>query len=279
MKPYILSPSLALAVLAATAAPAQRIEFQRQKFDRSRFDRPSAAAPADPAPAASPTYSSSPFYPSRPSTTPTYSPSSSSSSPLYTSTSTVAVSSDPSDSAPPVTSSSSPYPSRDTSWTPGGPRPPRDAIATNAPVLWDRIPTKPFTHGRDLEEVLALQKESNACILLYVRNLNETNQKGLCSWFEKATAAHRSFHKAARAYIQYEITLPGNRADQEVAQKYNVVKGPTLLVVPPTGFPQRIQLFTFDAQKKPAIVPVETVLDSLISHSPPAYQEHVPTLL
>ena len=268
MKPTILSASIALAVLAATAAPAQRIEFQRQKFDRSRFEHPSAA-PAQPAPPPVSTTPSQPTYTSYSSTSP-YSPTGPASSP----------------SAAPVTTGYSSHPDSDASPAPGspytspyGPRPPRNDPATNAPVLWDRIPTKPFTRGRDFEEVLALQKESNACILLYVRNLNETNQKGLCSWFEKATASHRTYQKAARAYIQCEITLPGNRADQEVAQKYNVVKGPTLLVVPPTGFPQRIQLFTFDAQKKPTAVPVDTVVESIISHSPPAYQERVPTLL
>ena len=278
MKSSILSASLALAVLAASVASAQRIEFQRQKFDRSRFEH-SSAAPAQPATApasTTPSWSSTPSQPtytSYSSSSP-YSPSAPASSPAAAPVTTVYSSHPDADASP---APDSPYTS--TGPSSYGPRPPRNDPATNAPVLWERIPTKPFTRGRDFEEVLALQKESNACILLYVRNLNETNQKGLCSWFEKATAAHRSFQKAARAYIQCEITLPGNRADQEVAQKYNVVKGPTLLVVPPTGFPQRIQLFTFDAQKKPTAVPVDTVVESIISHSPPAYQEHVPTLL
>ncbi len=251
----------AIGTLAASAQ--QRVDFQRQKFDRSRFERsdPSAPpstsdalAPITPAPAAP----ASTFTPAAPTAVPAApaAPESPFSGPAG---STGAI--------------SNPAPWASSAMPPAG-------ASTNAPnpllaaPLLDQVPAKWFTHPKDHAELLELQKQTGACLLIYFKNINATSEeKGLCGWFEKAIMNSTDWRKAMRFYIKLQIDMTGgNDVLEELVAKYRVAKTPAIFVVQPdSSAPRRITVFNWP-DGKPEPVEVPAVLQSLKAASTAGYQ-------
>jgi len=185
-------PALLLAVLfLAASASAQRIEFQRQKFDRSRFERPAAAVRPDlPEPEPAPAFSApAPAAPAP--AEPAFPPPTSSPATEFSSGDTDA-------GTPPADGGSN---APESSWTP---RPPAVEPALQALIdspHFDGLPTKISKDPRDHEELLALQKQTGACLFLYFKNPNVTSESGLCGWYEKHVAGDMGWRKAMRYYL------------------------------------------------------------------------------
>ena len=138
---------------------------------------------------------------------------------------------------------------------------------------FDLVPSKWFNHFKDHEKVLELQKQSGACMLVYFKNLNVGDEKGLCGWFEKEIANSPEWRKAMKYYLKIEIPVAGgNDVLEELVARYRVNKTPAVFVAKPgsTRF-QRILLF-----EKPAtgLKPLEpsVVVDAVKAASTPAYQ-------
>ena len=264
---------LLLAALGLTSASAA--EFQRQKFDRSRFDRAgqTAAPAAAPAPAAfaAPDAPLAPP-PAAPAGMVTERPSSSifstnsgagefSSAPAAASTNTSIFSADA--TLPPRPAGGSPYPATAT---------PEEKAVIDAP-LFDQLPSKDFNNAKDHDELLALQKKTGACMIVYFKNPSVPNEKGLCNWFEKTVTTDIKWRKAVKYYLMLEINLPGNSVVEELAAKYRANKTPALFVVKPgSTMPVRLKLFDYPAGSRPVPIEAETVLEALKAGSTPAYQ-------
>lgn len=268
------------AALCATAAAAQqRVEFQRQKFDRSRFERPGqSAAPAPaPAPAAEPVGS---FAPAAPAPMPTEAPA----TPSATEGSSVFSYSN----APATSWGSSPAPAASTntaifsadapplSGTPLATYPPgatpEEKAAIDAP-LFDQVPSKWFNNAKDYPELLALQKKTGACMLVYFKNPSVPNEKGLCSWFEKSITTDIDWRKAMKYFIKLEITLPGPSAVRELVDLYKVSRTPAIFVVKPgSTLLARLMVFEYPTGGRPQPIEVPVVLEALKSRCNPAYQ-------
>ena len=263
MRPTLVFLTLS-ATLALTAAHAQqRVDFERKKFDRSRFDRPgqTTAAPAT-APTAAPLAPATASF-----ATPSNPP------PMPTEQST-AVSSTSDSTNTSIFSADSTLPSR----PPAGATPyytgitPEEKAVIDAP-LFDQLPTKDFNNAKDHEDLLALQKKTGACMIVYFKNPSVSNEKGLCSWYEKTVTTDIKWRKAMKYYLRLEIILPGNSLVQDLATRYRANKTPAVLVVKPgSTMPTRLKLFDYPNGSRPVPIGAETVLESLKAASTPAYQ-------
>lgn len=258
-------PALLLAVLfLAASASAQRIEFQRQKFDRSRFERPAAAVRPDlPEPEPAPAFSApAPAAPAP--AEPAFPPPTSSPATEFSSGDTDA-------GTPPADGGSN---APESSWTP---RPPAVDPALQALIdspHFDGLPTKSSKDPRDHEELLALQKQTGACLFLYFKNPNVTSESGLCGWYEKHVAGDMGWRKAMRYYLQMEITLPGKKDAQELAALYRVTKTPALLVVQPGSTrPGRLWPFEKNPGEGMKLKEMDAILQELKAASTPAYAD------
>jgi len=258
-------PALLLAVLfLAASASAQRIEFQRQKFDRSRFERPAAAVRPDlPEPEPAPAFSApAPAAPAP--AEPAFLPPTSSPATEFSSGDTDA-------GTPPADGGSN---APESSWTP---RPPAVDPALQALIdspHFDGLPTKISKDPRDHEELLALQKQTGACLFLYFKNPNVTSESGLCGWYEKHVAGDMGWRKAMRYYLQMEITLPGKKDAQELAALYRVTKTPALLVVQPGSTrPGRLWPFEKNPGEGMKLKEMDAILQELKAASTPAYAD------
>lgn len=241
-------------VLPLSGVAQQRIQFQRKKFDRSRFDRSSpAAAPAAPAPV-----------PAEP---------------------PASLSSD--STAQPATESSS--------WSFGGTPPTDRSASTNSrppaasrygqtadPALqalidsptFEGLPTKVSKDPRDHDDLLALQKETGACLFIYFKNPFVSGESGLCGWYEKKVAGDMAWRKAMRYYLQMEITLPGKKDAQALAATYRVTKTPALLIIKPgSTFPGRFWPFVKNPGEGMKLKEMEEILADLKAASTPAYAD------
>lgn len=236
----------------SAARAQQRIEFQRQKFDRSRFERPGEAA----APAAS-----APAQPAAPAAAEEFPPA----------------------AAPPPAADAAgapaPFPADDGA----APRPPGGAAypagitpeekAVYDAPLFDQIPSKTFGNAKDHDELVALQKKTGACMVVYFKNFAVPNEKGLCSWFEKTVTSDIQWRRAMRNYIQLTINVPGTSAVEELQTKYRANRTPAVFVVKPgSTMPVRIKLFDYGNGTRPVPVAAEEVVAAVKVASTPAYQ-------
>ena len=266
------------AALGFSAAWAQqRVEFPRQTFDRTRFERPGqAAAPAE----AAPVEPAEPVAPTAPVRMATEPPRSSS---IFSTNSGAGEFAAPGGATPSASSAEStntaifsadavlaPRP-------PGGPSYPANATPEEKAVidapLFDQIPSKTFGNAKDHDELVALQKKTGACLVVYFKNFAVPNEKGLCSWFEKTVTSDIQWRRAMKYYIQLTITVPGTSAVEELQAKYRANKSPSLFVVKPgSTMPVRIKLFDYANGTRPTPVPAEEVVAAVKAASTPAYQ-------
>ena len=194
MKIAFAFAAVLLAVGLPSAPAQQRADFERQRFDRSRFQRPAPGAPDAPAPAASAPAAPAPAAPEFSFSQPA---------------------APAADAAPPRSNAPPSAPASD---------------LANNPRL-DDIPTRWHTNPRNHDELLEIQKQTGACILIYFKDTVHPQQKGLCSWFERVIAADIKWRRAMRYYLKLEITLPGNNAAQELATKYRAGHTPAIVVL------------------------------------------------
>ena len=139
---------------------------------------------------------------------------------------------------------------------------------------FDGLPTKISKDPRDHEELLALQKQTGACLFLYFKNPYVTSESGLCGWYEKHVAGDMGWRKAMRYYLQMEITLPGKQDAQELAALYRVTKTPALLVVQPGSTrPGRLWPFVKNPGEDMKLKEMDAILQELKAASTPAYAE------
>jgi hypothetical protein len=290
LRPFLLSFPL-LAVMGLSSATAQqRVEFQRQKFDRSRFERPDPTArppmpgPATAAPSApmmAPAEPAAPA-PSAPAAMVTERPSGS----IFSTNSTGSEFSSSGSGSVPSTSAAATTPTNTAifsadatlpSHPPGGsPYPatatPEEKAVIDAP-LFDQLPAKDFNNPKDHDDLVALQKKTGACMIVYFKNPSVPNEKGLCSWFEKSVTTDIKWRKAMKFYLQLEINLPGNSVVEDLIAKYRVGKTPAVFVVKPgSTMPVRLKLFDYPAGSRPVPIEAALVLDALKAGSTPAYQ-------
>ena len=255
--------SVSLLAVLGTAVSAQRVEFERKKFDRSRFERAEPAAPQAPAATTSATMPAAPAPAAAPAA-PEFSAPAAPAPAAATGAATNWSAGAPSSAAPMADGSyDSPYPKGATD---------EQKALIDSPKF-DLVPSKWFNHFKDYAELEELQKQSGACMLVYFKNLNVSDEKGLCGWFEKDIANSREWRKAMDYYLKIEIPVAGgNDVLEALLEKFRVKKTPAVFVVKPNGsLPQRLPVIEYiDGKPKPFTVPV--VIEALKVRSSPAYK-------
>ena len=288
---------LLLIVAGVTASAQQRVEFQRQKFDRSRFERPDPSArPPTPTPTAPATATATPatipaaeapaaepvgnLPPASSTPMPTEPPAASSGSSVfsYSNTASSTYSSSTYSSTPAASTNTAIFSANAS--LPSGPPPatypadatPEERAAIDKPLV-DLIPSKWFNDADEYPELLALQKKTGACILVYFKNPSVSNEKGLCSWFEKSITTDIDWRKAMKFFIKLEITMPGPSAVRDLCAQFKVTKTPAIFVVKPgSTMYSRIMVFEYPNGSRPQPIEVPLVLQNLKLRCTPAYQ-------
>ena len=233
------------------SAEAQRVEFQRQKFDRSRFSRPGAvqeetvAVVETPAPAAE-------------------IPAGEAGRPVY-------------GGGQGGWNGGEQGPQGN--WSPMGKLNADGKLSTGVPAelaekpKFELVPKKWFDKASEYEKAKELQKETGACILVYFKNPQDSSQKGLCNWFEKASSTYTKWRKALPYFIKVEITLPGNSETRALAETFGFKSTPAWYVVRPDAqFPKRLPVIKYAAGgKDPEPMPERELIPALHGLCPAAY--------
>ncbi len=139
--------------------------------------------------------------------------------------------------------------------------------------MFDQIPSKWFDDAKDHAELVELQKKTGACLLVYFKNTQVINEKGLCGWFEKSIMNDIAWRRAMKYYLKIELSIPGSKAVDELVAHYRVGKTPAIFVIKPGAtMGARLQTFNFKPGARPEPIEVPLVLEALKAGSTPAYQ-------
>lgn len=252
MKMRIMLVALSSMCLVITSYGQQRVEFQRQKFDRSRFQNAGPTADQEPASAQQPR---------------TATPAS---APVTT----------PPPPAPPSfrddSTERAPTPSKDDRATAQSAKEAEKAAleALIANPKLDEIPDKWFKNAKHYEELVEIQKQTGACLLVYFKRPHgESDEKGRVNWFEKKIFPDIKWRKAMRNYIKLEIFLPSNPQAEELAKKYQVKSTPALYVHKLNSMPGRVPIFSYDQRTRDLdLYELKEILGFLRDRSGPAYE-------
>lgn len=125
---------------------------------------------------------------------------------------------------------------------------PKAVAETSTPTLQeieDRdLPTDWFEDADGYEEALALQKETGADIFVYIRNAPTSNMRGLCKWFEKHGLKKGDVSKLVRHhFIKVRLDYPSNNDSEELIEDFYAPKGPSVVIVKPDGWRNRVKVF------------------------------------
>ncbi len=150
----------------------------------------------------------------------------------------------------------------------GVPATPEESTATLRNM--DKLPMGWLSNAKGYEKALELQKQTDACIFLYFKRNAPSNEKGLCSWFEKDLLNNSKVRKWLKNYIRVEVTLPSNPDTQKLGEQFQVNKTPALIICKPKGVPLRVKAFEYP-NNKPEIVDPQTFIDWMKVRSSAAY--------
>lgn len=135
----------------------------------------------------------------------------------------------------------------------------------------EKFPEKKwFMNGKGYAEALAIQEKTGADLIVYFANYGQSDEKGLCHWFEKRVLQTPTVEKYLRSYIKVKFMFPLSRADNEIAGKFGVNKTPAVFVAPQSGFPKRVAPFHWQNKNPKPVLPDEFVADVKSKSSAPS---------
>jgi len=126
-----------------------------------------------------------------------------------------------------------------------------------------------FLNGRGYEEALTLQKQTGADMLVYFRRMYPSDQKGLCSWWEKRGLAQPEVQKVVDDYIKVRFDFPLGKDDQKLADDWHINKCPVLVVVQTNGWRERAAVFDWP-NGRPELKSPHDIVQSILNASVPS---------
>lgn len=146
------------------------------------------------------------------------------------------------------------------SWAAAGPELPGKPV---------RIPEKKWLdEARGYQEALDLQKQTGADLLMYFAQYSPPEKRGLSTWFERKGLQHGRVVEAMKPYIKVKVTLPLDKKEQPVFEKFRLTSGPVLYVVRTNGWPARIAPFDWPGGE-PELKTPEALIEELKAKSSP----------
>lgn len=129
--------------------------------------------------------------------------------------------------------------------------------------------------GKGYQEALELQKLTGADILLYAAQYSPPEKRGLSTWFERKGLQHGRVVEAMKPYIKVKATLPLDKKDQPVFEKFRLTSGPALFVVRTNGWPARIAPFDWPGGE-PELKTPDALVEELKAKSSPGSAPEAP---
>ena len=107
-----------------------------------------------------------------------------------------------------------------------------------------RIPEKKWLDGgKGYQEALELQKLTGADLMVYFAQYSPPDKRGLSTWFERKSLQHGQVVDALKPYIKVKVTLPLDKKEVPLFEKFRVTSGPVLYVVQTNGWRYRVAPF------------------------------------
>lgn len=125
-----------------------------------------------------------------------------------------------------------------------------------------------FQNGKGYQEALALQKQTGADVLVYFARYAPSDQKGLCTWFEKKGLQQPEVQQVVDDYIKVKFTFPLGKDDQALADKWKINKCPVLVVVQTNGWHERAAVFNWTGNQPQLKQPADIVQEILDASAP-----------
>ncbi len=128
-----------------------------------------------------------------------------------------------------------------------------------------------FNGAKGLEEALELQKTFDADIFIYFASYYPKEQEGLSKWFEKRGLGQPVVNKYLRDYLKVQIRFPLGKKEEEALARFDVKKGPTVVILKTDGKHNYCKVFDW-ATKKPELLKPDELVELFRSKSSPKYQ-------
>lgn len=103
-----------------------------------------------------------------------------------------------------------------------------------------KVSTKWNQGAHGYKKALAAQAENGADVFVWFSRQSPSDEKGLCSWFEKKGLSDIKVRQAMRSFNRVHVALPGNPDNQRMAEEFNVSKTPACYLVWTNGWKRRI---------------------------------------
>ncbi|HMO49542.1 MAG TPA: hypothetical protein PKE26_03530 [Kiritimatiellia bacterium] len=107
-----------------------------------------------------------------------------------------------------------------------------------------------FEGDRGYQEALELQKQTGADILLYFFRHDASDEKGLCTWWERHGLQNGRVSKFLQDYIKVKVKMPLKPSARETFAPFKFNKTPAVYIVRAGGgFPVRCPVFNWPNNK------------------------------
>ncbi len=116
-----------------------------------------------------------------------------------------------------------------------------------------------YQNGKGYAEALEIQKNTGAPLFVYFARYGESDEKGLCHWFEKRLLQVPTVEKELRSYVKVKFMFPLNKDDTAIAEQFYVKKTPAVYAVPAEGQRQRLTPFNWTNKSPKPVLPDEFV--------------------
>ncbi len=135
------------------------------------------------------------------------------------------------------------------------------------------IPNRFLARSRGYEQALELQKATGADIFLYVKHNSPPGARGLCNWWENRGMRAGNVQRWLRHYIKVELPLPSDAATREIAERFHLWEGPTIVVLHPNGRHNSIRVFERPDGGRMQLRSPDEIVELIQGASSPQYQE------
>lgn len=125
-----------------------------------------------------------------------------------------------------------------------------------------------FQGAKGYYEAIEIQKQTGKDILFYISKSRPKDEKGLCRWWEKRGINTGPVQDAFRHFIKVRFIFPSDEEEAAIAKKYYPRKGPTLVVIPPEGRPQKVNIFIW-VNRQPKLRVADEIAEDIMSYLSP----------
>jgi len=135
-----------------------------------------------------------------------------------------------------------------------------------------RIPEKKWLdEAKGYQEALELQKLTGADLVVYFAQYSPPDKRGLSTWFERKGLQQGPVVDALKPYIKVKVTLPLDKKELPLFEKFRVNSGPVLFVVQTNGWRYRVAPFDWPGGE-PEVRTAAALVEEIRSKSSARYR-------